>query len=250
MRLFSSLALTLCLHGLSLANPADLIRQGDECDRKFQAAKALEYYLPAEKATPDDADLLVKIARQYVYRMDDLKSADDQLQSCRTGLSYAERAVKLAPTNADTHLAVAICLGKLTGLVGNKEAVAGSRKIKEAAETAVRLNPNNDYAWHMLGRWHQGVAGIGGVTRTLAKVIYGEIPDASFEEAAKCFEKARVLNRNRLIHVVELGRTYALMGRKDEARSLITQGLAMKNTEKDDPGTKARGRATLAELGS
>jgi hypothetical protein len=38
------------------------------------------------------------------------------------------------------------------------------------------------------------------------------------------------------------------MDRKDEARRFITKGLGMKDTEKDDPETKQKGREILAKL--
>jgi hypothetical protein len=56
------------------------------------------------------------------------------------------------------------------------------------------------------------------------------------------------LNPDRLIHHIELGRTYAQMGRSDEARRCLSKGLAMPNTGKDDAEVKQRGRETLAEL--
>lgn len=64
----------------------------------------------------------------------------------------------------------------------------------------------------------------------------------------ECFKKAIALNPNRLLHLVELGRTYAMMGKKAEAKKLLEAGLAMPNKEKDDPETKQRGRATLKEI--
>jgi hypothetical protein len=38
------------------------------------------------------------------------------------------------------------------------------------------------------------------------------------------------------------------MGRPDDARKFISKGLAMPNTEKDDPETKQKGRELLASL--
>jgi hypothetical protein len=38
------------------------------------------------------------------------------------------------------------------------------------------------------------------------------------------------------------------MGRTDDARQFINKGLAMPDSEKDDPETKERGRETLAKL--
>ncbi len=233
---------------LFAATPKELIEQGDAFDRQFKPNEALEHYLPAEKETPNDGALLVKIARQYVYRMDGLYSSSEQLQSAKTALSYAERAVKVAPTESDSYLAVAIVWGKMTPLLGNKGQVEASRAIKEAAERAVKLNPRSDYAWHMLGRWHQALSTVGAVSRGIAKVVYGGIPAASNDEAVKCFEKAIALNPNRLIHHVELGRTYAQMGKNNEARVAIEKGLAMPNKEKDDADTKKRGRETLKKL--
>lgn len=227
---------------------AELVQQGDAHDAKYQPDAALKCYLPAEQLDPTNGSLLVKIARQYVFRMPGLKAKADQLASGRTALAYAERAVKAAPNEGDSHLSVAICWGKLTPLLGNKESIAASRHIKTAADIAVRLNPRSDYAWHLLGRWHQELAQIGGLTRGLALVVYGGLPTASYDEAVRCFQQALALRPDRLIHHVELGRTYAAMGRNDEARKYLQQGLAMPNTEKDDPESKQRGRATLKQL--
>lgn len=242
------LFLSLLAASSAFADLAELVKSGDVHDAKHQFDQALEFYLPAEKLDPDNAKLLVKISRQYALRMADLPRQADKIASGRAGLVYAERAVAAAPGDCDPHLAVAICLGKLTPYLGAREKVEASRKIKISADRAVKVDPRNDYAWHLLGRWHQSLANIGGTTRVLAGIIYGGLPAASNEEAVKCFQKAISLNPRRLIHVVELGRTYAMMGRAAEARRLIQQGLAMPNQEKDDPETKRRGKESLKEI--
>jgi Flp pilus assembly protein TadD len=84
--------------------------------------------------------------------------------------------------------------------------------------------------------------------RALAQVLYGGLPEGSNEEAERDMKKALELNPNRLMHYIELGRIYAQMGRKDDARQFINKGLAMPDTEKDDPETKRRGRETLQKL--
>jgi tetratricopeptide (TPR) repeat protein len=246
---FLFLVLAALLAPLSAwGNFADLVAQGDEYDRKLQNDRALEFYLPAEKLSPNDPVLLVKIARQHALRMAGLPKVADKIASGRTALRYAERAVALAPNDCDPHLSVAICWGKLSPYLGNQEKVAASRKIKDSANRAVKLDPKNDYAWHLLGRWHQALANMGTTTRTLARLIYGELPAASNEEAVACFKKALAIQPKRLIHSIELGRTYAMMGREEDARKWIRQGLAMPNKEKDDPETKQRGQATLNSI--
>jgi tetratricopeptide (TPR) repeat protein len=238
----------LCSVTSAFADYQELVKKGDVHDAKFEFDEALKYYLPAEQIKPKDVDLLVKISRQYALRMSDLPKKADKIASCRKGLAYAERAVMSAPQHGDAHLCVAICLGKLTPFLGAGDKIDTSRKIKTSADQAVKLDPKNDYAWHVLGRWHQLLANINGGTRTLARIAYGGLPAASNDEAVKCFQKAMALNPRHLVHVIELGRTYALMGRKAEAKKYIEMGLAMPNTQKDDAETKARGRATLKEI--
>jgi len=230
------------------ADFAELMKSGDDHDAKFQFDDALKDYLPAEKLEPDNGALLVKISRQYALRMNDLPTDADKIASCRKGLAYAERAVAVAPGECDSHLSVAICLGKLTPFLGAREQVEASRKIKVAADQAVKLDPKSDYAWHLLGRWHQSLANVGGATRVFARIIYGGLPAASNEQAVDCFKKAMALNPKRLLHVVELGRTYAMMGRKADAKKYLQLGLSMPNKEKDDPDTKRRGSASLKEI--
>lgn len=226
----------------------ELMKQGDAYDRKSECGPALDSYIPAEKLQPNNAGLLVKISRQYALRMADLPTDAQKLGSGRTALGYAERALALQPNECDPNLCVAVCLGKMTPYLSAREKVEASRRIKAATEKAVKIAPNNDLAWHMLGRWHQSLANIGGATRAVAGMVYGGVPAASNDEAVRCFNKAIALNPDRLIHMVELGRTYALMGRKEEARKYLEKGLAMPNKEKDDPETKARARASLKDI--
>ena len=123
-----------------------------------------------------------------------------------------------------------------------------SPRIKAATDRAIRLDPRNDVAWHVLGRWHQALANVSGLKRALGGLIYGKLPTTTNEAAVDCFEKAIAINPNRLRNYIELGRTYAQMGKNAEARLFIEKGLSMPNTEHDDPELKQRGRDSLAKL--
>ena len=226
----------------------DLIKKGDVYYDRLQAEEALKYYLPAEKLQPQNIDLLVRISREYRHLMSDASAKAEKLKLGNIAKGYAQRAVSLAPNDPDAQLAVAITYGKLLPYQANKERVEASRVIKDAAEKVVRLDPSNDLGWHVLGRWHVTLADVGPVTKALGSLVYGKLPPASNEEAERCFEKAIQLNPNRLMHYVELGRTFAQMGKPAEARKYITKGLCMAETEKDDGETKEKGRQILAKL--
>jgi tetratricopeptide (TPR) repeat protein len=244
-----SIAVLFPLSAKANADPAqELVDQGDIYYARLQAADALKYYLPAEKLEPKNVRLLVRISREYRHLMSDAAESKEKIEFGGTALEYATRAVVLAPDDSEAQLALAISYGKMQPFRGNREKLDASRVIKNAADKVIRLDPHSDLGWHVLGRWHMAFAEVNPINRALAQFMYGKLPDSTYEDAAKCFEKAIALNPNRLMHYIELGRVYARMGRTDEAKRLITEGLAMQNTEKDDPETKRVGREALANL--
>ena len=244
----SAVALALASTALGAESAEELIQKGDVCYDKLQAAEALKFYLPAEKVDSNNVRLLVRIARQYRHLMSDAPKISDKRQLGTTAVDYAERAVALAPNDPEAQLALAISYGKLLPLQETKQRTITSRLIKITADKVIALDPSNDLAWHVLGRWYLGLADLNGLERAWARVAYGKLPPAKYEDAVRCFEKAISLNTNRLMHCIGLGRTYAQMGRDADARKFISQGLAMPETEKDDPETKNLGRQILKKL--
>ncbi len=226
----------------------DLIAKGDAHDARLEAQTALNYYLPALQADPKSVPLLVRIARQYRHLMTDARSKEEKLRLGQVALGYAQRAAALGPRDAEAQLSPAITYGKMLPFMGSKEQVEGSQHIKTSVDKSLKLDSKNDVAWHVLGRWHQVIANIGVVKRTLGRLLYAELPSTTNEEAIKCFNKAIALNPGSLRHHIELGRTYAQMGQNAEAKVHIEKGLAMPTVEKDDPELKAKGREALEKL--
>lgn len=226
----------------------DLLKKGAEYDDRFDAKDALKYYDQAEELDPKNANLLVCIARQYRYLLADAASKAEKLRLGHVALGYAQRAADAGPKDPDAQLSIAITIGKMLPYMGAKDQVAASPRIKESVDKTLALDPRNDTAWHILGRWNRVLADISGLKRMLAGAVYGSLPKGTNEKAEACLSKAISLNPHRLMHYVELGRVYAQMGRKDDARRCINKGLAMPDHEKDDPETKERGRETLAKL--
>ena len=228
--------------------PDDLIRKGDAFDAKLQATEALQFYLPAEKLEPTNVRILVRIARQYRHLMADASTREEKLRLGDIALKYAQRAATLASDDAEAQLSIAISYGKMLPLIGIREQIEASRQIKKTVDKAIKLDPNNDLAWHVLGRWHRVLSEVSTFKRSVASLVYSKLPQTTTEEAVRCFQKAIEINPNRLMHYVELGRAYAQMGRTAEARRFIEKGLAMPDVGKDDPETRRRGQETLAKL--
>ncbi|MFL6542596.1 MAG: tetratricopeptide repeat protein [Chthoniobacterales bacterium] len=251
LRCVSVLPALFCLLGTSIctAESADqLVEKGKAFEKKFDAKEALPLYLAAEKLDPKNCQVLIRIARQYRYLMTDASANDEKLRLGHLALDYSERAAAACPHDAEAQLATAITLGKMLPYMPTKEQVSASPLIKASVDKTLQMDPDNDNAWHILGRWNRVLADVNMVKRTLASLVYGQLPKGSNEEAERDMKKAIELNPHRLMHYIELGRVYAQMGRKDDARKFINKGLAMPDVEKDDAETKQRGREALQKL--
>ena len=248
-----ALAAVLALFSLAASAHADsdiaqLIAEGDAYDAKLDNMRALEAYLQAEKLGATGAATLYRIARQYALRMNDTTSESAQRDLAETALTYAKRAIAADPNSAKAQLSAAVCYGRLVPYVSSKQKVEYSRLIKQHADAALQLDPTDSYAWHILGVWNYELAKMGPFMRGVVKVVYGGIPEASNEEAARLLRKAVEIAPDRVSHHVELGRTYLALGMKAQARSELQRGLALPDREKDDPVSKKRAREALAEL--
>lgn len=250
-RSLGAFCLFLAFHAwgkISAQTAEDLIQTGQAYEAKLDTHRALTYFLEAEKLQPKNANLLVSIARQYRHLMAEAESEKEKMRLGGQALDYGHRAARLAPQNSDAQLSTAISYGKMLPLLGSKEQLEHSKVIRQGAERAIKLNPRNDLAWHIMGRWHRNIAEITGLKRTLAAVIYEKLPETTHADAVKCFTKAIEINPHRVIHYIELGRTYALMGKPEEARRYLARGLKMPSVEKDDEESKAQARGVLAKL--
>jgi tetratricopeptide (TPR) repeat protein len=243
----ASVVLLTCAvgRGQSLSS---LMAKGDTFDKTFQAEEALKYYLPAEKLEPTNVPILVRVARQYRHMMIDAPLNEEKLRLGGLSLDYARRAAALAPNSSEAQLEPAIIYGKMLPFEGTREQIESTPLIKAAADRAIQLDPRNDVAWYVLGRWHEVLADVGMLKRVVGQLLYGKLPTSTNEEAVTCFQTAMEINPRLLRNYVELGRTYAQMGRIGDARKFISKGLAMPNSQKDDPEVKIRGRETLAKL--
>jgi tetratricopeptide (TPR) repeat protein len=225
-----------------------LIARGDALDQQLKNSDALAAYLAAEKLCPTTGGLLYRIAKEYAEMMVDTDSVEKKRALGDQALDYAKRAVAIAPKDAQTQLGLAVCYGRLAPLLDNKTKIAYSRLVKMHAEVALALDPDNDLTYNVLGSWNYELANLSPFLRTIAGMIYGQLPDATFEESMKDFQKAIALNPNRLANHIGLGRACAAMGDIPEAKKEIGLGLSMPNKEKDDNFVKAQGRETLSKL--
>ncbi|MEO6846101.1 MAG: hypothetical protein ABI443_02100 [Chthoniobacterales bacterium] len=247
-RAVTSLIFLLAASLLHAQTPDALIEKGDQMDKALKNADALQDYLEADKLHPNDSHTLNLISREYALLMADAVTHPQKADFAKKALDYAERAKAANPNNAKARLGLAICYGRVAYLEPPKKRIEFAKKIQEEAEASLKLDPTDDYAWHVLGRWNYEIANLNPVMAFIVAKLYGKFPDASNAKAIEYFQKAIAINPNRLIHHAELGRAYAAAGNKIEARKELELALHMPSKEKDDEETKERTRGALKQL--
>ncbi len=224
------------------------VRRGDAFDAGGQTREALAAYLEAVQKGPQTSALLHRVAKQFGLSMNLEATEAGKQAAAENALGYAKRSVAADPKSADARVALAICYGRLIRFQDTRVQIEWSRLVKESTEEALRLDPENELGWYLLGAWHYELAGLNPIKRGLARLIYGSLPPASDAEAVRCFRKAIALNPARMASYVDLGLTYARTGDESSARQMLALGLALPNRDPDDPAVRVRGQKALADL--
>jgi tetratricopeptide (TPR) repeat protein len=175
-------------------------------------------------------------------RQTNAKLRDDYYKAAKI---YAETALKIDSVNAEANTSMAIMLGRTTLTKSGKEKIASAKDIKKHVDIALKSNPSNFLAWHVLGRWHYEISNLNMVERAAAKVFYGGIPSSSLKLGIAAFEKVRALNPGFVLNYLELAKSYHRINQNAKASALINEMLLLPNHSEDDPAVKELGKFFL-----
>lgn len=207
---------------------------------------ALDSLQRLRRTHPNHTGVLYRLAFLW---SDVAKETDDESRSVthyRRSLSAAEAALEADPESAWAHLALALAQGRLALHVSTRERVRRSRAVKTHVDRAIALDSTLAGAYHLRGRWHRSAADLSFLARTVVQVVYGGLPDASFEQAVADFRRAIALE-TRTYHHLELGKTYRKMGKVEAARSQFRTALKVSPVGPFAPEQKAEARTLLKQ---
>ena len=221
------------VHGADFRKFAELIRQGEAQAAVHQRRAAYETFLKANTLEPDRPDILVHLSRQSGELIDEARSSSEARFLARTSLTSAQRAVALEP-NAKAHLCLAIAYGRMTDFTSNRVKIEYSKFIRDETLISLQLDPTDEYAWHVLGRWHAGIAGLNPVLKFFTRLVYEGLPDATYEEAVRDLKKATEIAPRRILHHQELAKVYVTLGKRDLAENEWRAVLKIPATDSEE----------------
>src|ERR1700722_1143794 len=219
-RLLLPLLLTLSFRALSQDVPA-LLQQAARLESDFKEEDALVKYQETVRLQPHNVFALCHCSDLSCRIGNRQDSRDKKIDYFKAGRDYADAAWRLDSTSSEANVVMAFSIGRIILLESGREKVAGAGAIKRYAETAIRYDPDNYKAWHILGRWHYEVSGLNFIERTLAKWFYGALPDASLQESIHDYEKSMSLRPGFMLNYLELAKACHRDGQNASASQLL-----------------------------
>jgi tetratricopeptide (TPR) repeat protein len=224
-----------------------LLKDGQQQEAQFHENEAFLKYAEVLKKDPANLQALWKcseLSSRIGARQTDKERMRSYFIAAR---NYASAALKVNPNSSDANFVMALALGRISLVSGTKERVMLAKDVKHYADIAIKLDPNNFRAYHILGRWNYDVSNLNLAEKSFARIFYGKLPDASLQDAIADFNKSLSLNPGFILNYYELARSYHRMGDDKKAMANLYILLGLPNLMYDDTRIKIIARQLLTE---
>jgi tetratricopeptide (TPR) repeat protein len=228
---------------------ADHIRIGDREHAAHNVASAYRHYEMAVAADSNSYEAEWKASRNAV-EAGEVASGSEQRKLYAAAEKHARRAVKLNPSHAEGHVALARALGRTALSVGKRERVKYAGEVREQALEALKYDPRHAGALHIMGVWNAEIMRLSGVTRFMAKNFLGGqvFESASWKDAVRYMEQAVAVDPDRLVHRIDLAEIYADAGDKAKARAAYQHVVSARAVGPADTKYKQQAERALKAL--
>jgi tetratricopeptide (TPR) repeat protein len=243
------------IFGLLLSTVIGLFSFGQNVLAIIQEADRLEK-IPNENAAYLKFNEALKISPTNLYalsecsvlcsrigkRQSNTEARDNYYKAAQT---YASTALKLNPNYSDANCAMAIALGRISLTKGGKQKINAAKEIKKYVDLALKNNPENYKAWHVLGRWHYELSNLNIVEKSAVKLLYGGLPASSLNEGIQAFEKAQSLTKGFVLNYFELAKAYHRNDENSKSIASLKTLLTFPNQTEDDAAIKIEAQQFL-----
>ena len=194
-----------------------------------------------------DVEVLWRLTRAYVELGQLASEKSQKRRFYEAAMQNGQAAIVADSQSCIAFTWLSIAEGTTATVVDFKQKVKLVWQIRDHALRAIRLDPESDIAYHVMARWHAEIASIGGLKRTMANLLYGDLPEASFQESVAYYQRAIALH-DQIHHRLELAKVYLRMDDNVEAQEELKDVLAMQSERRLDDQYKAEARRLLDGL--
>jgi hypothetical protein len=229
------------------ASAQDALHEGDSAYCAFNYDLAIAKYAEVARTAPS-ADAYLKLADAYLQRGDAL-DVNSHRDSLYTKAELTTRyALQFDDNNAAAWALLAQATGKIALVRGASDKVTLGNKVKEYAEKALALNPNNARANAVLGVWNYEVTNLSFFERMLAKTFLDALPDASFETSEKFLAKAVAQDDDVIYYRLAYAKTLIKLDKDQAAKTQLEAAINLPLQVAYDEKLKATAKKLLQQF--
>lgn len=255
LALSAATILTLTLASATLTtrvtaqSPADEIAAGNKA-LPANATEALQHYEKALAADPKNYEALWRASQTDVDLGEFDPNSEHRTALFKSAEQRAHLAVEVNPTDAEGHYVLAKALGRTALTLGKRDRIKYAKEIRTQALECLKIAPKHSGCLHVMGVWNAEVMRLNGFTRMIAKNFLGGaiFDQASWSEAQRYMVAAVTNDPRRAVHRLDLGRIYADLDKKADARTQFQAAINAPTIDYNDPHYKAQAEAALKDL--
>ncbi|CAJ0930080.1 unnamed protein product, partial [Mesorhabditis belari] len=176
------------------------------------------------------------------------KKQAERLELIRRGLEAVERAYQLDKDHFDVLTQCAVLTGTLAENSGVKDKVKLGFQCKVYLDAALVKNPNHFALLHMRGRFLLQLAELSWVEKKAARVLFGKLPEASYDLALEDLLKADSNLPSAIDNLLYIGKSYKGKGDKKKAREYLNKVIALNAEDAVDAEQIAEAKLLLTKL--
>lgn len=226
------------------------IEKGDEYYSKFDNLDAIREYENAYQLSPNDFDVLSKLANAYNDYGEDLKdsNSDGAETYFKDAIKYAEILKNKYPTRAESYFLAASAYGNLALYKGGRDKVRLARNLEKYAKKAIEIDPTFAPAYVILGIYYRETATLNVIEKTFASAFLGGLPKGSLNDSRRVLLKAEELSPQSIYPHFELAQTYEKLNEEDQAIAEYSKVLELPLSDHQDKMKKQQAEKRLRNL--
>ncbi len=215
---------------LILFNSFVLSQDFETIDSDLENRNFEEVIVPLNKLNteyPQNLDVIIRLSAAHHLLSEKTYDKKMDLYHLDKAMDYINEAIKIDSTNGQVHKWYALAYGKKLEKLPVRSQIEGAKIIEFHSMEAIKKLPTDPYCYNVMGQWHYRLADLGKVSRGLAKIIFEEPPQGSFEIALGYFEESINLEPEYIGTYYWLGKTYQKLGRFDDTLAIFEKGIQL-----------------------
>jgi tetratricopeptide (TPR) repeat protein len=230
----------------------DYFQQGILFEKSFQVEEALGRYEAGLLKNPNHTESLIHASRMLSNLAGRLPKPEharkkEMLGKART---YAQKSIRLDPSNPQGRLAHIISLGLLSEIATNpREKVANAGAIHDEAVKILDIDSTFSEAYFVLGKWQYELSQLNWMELMACRIFFGGFPESiSIEASLHYFDKAIEFNPNSILFLYGQASAQHALGENQKAVNALDRALVLPISEPDDVLRKERCTNLLKQI--